>query len=162
MRSYPNSQYPRSFAPLYLFPLLFPSFFVPPFLCVFFFYTLFVFFIFFLFSCFYFFICVSPRMYVCRKNPFPSGEFPCWVVSKPRTRRKRTPPAEQPPKCINFGSCSSGGVQVSSSGFLARKPPKKGTSPGGGGFLQSTWPLFPRMAITIRLLWVSANDEVEM
>jgi len=32
------------------------------------------------------------------------------VVSKPKSQKKRTPPEEQPPKLINFGGCSSGGV----------------------------------------------------
>jgi len=36
-----------------------------------------------------------------RKNHPPPGGFLCWVFSKPRTRRKRTTPEEQPP--INFG-----------------------------------------------------------
>jgi len=34
----------------------------------------------------------------------------CWVVSKSRTRRKRTPLEEPPPKIINFGGGSSGVV----------------------------------------------------
>ena len=44
------------------------------------------------------------------RNPPRRGGILWWVVSKPRTQRKRTPLEEQPPKLINFGGCSSCGV----------------------------------------------------
>ena len=80
-----------------------------------------------------------PPHFEC-KNPPHLGGVLCWVISKSRTWRKRTPRGEQPPKLVsfgklvNFGGCSSGVVLFLS--FLIWKPPKKETPPGGGGFLQ--------------------------
>jgi len=45
-----------------------------------------------------------------RKKPPPPGGFLYLVVSKSRTRRKRTPLEEPTPKLINFGGGSSRGV----------------------------------------------------
>jgi len=56
------------------------------------------------------------------------GEWICWVVSKPRNRRKSHPPEEQPPKLIDFGGLKG---DSSSSSFLIWDPPNKETPPGG-------------------------------
>jgi len=63
------------------------------------------------------------------KNNPQNWWFLSWVLSKPRTRRKRIPPEEQPHKLINFGGCSSGGSY--GSGFLIWKPPSKEIPPWG-------------------------------
>ena len=77
-----------------------------------------------------------PPHFEC-KNPPHLGGVLCWVISKSRTWRKRTPRGEQPPKLVsfgklvNFGGCSSWVVLFLC--FLIWKPPKKETPPGGGG-----------------------------
>ena len=52
---------------------------------------------------------VSRHMLIERTPP-PPGGFPICYVPWSRTRRKRTPPEKSPPKLINFGGGSSGGV----------------------------------------------------
>ena len=71
------------------------------------------------------------------RNSPPLKAFLCWVVSKPRTRRKRTPPEEQSPKLIKFGYCSSEGVLFR--WVLELETIQQINPPGGEEFFRSTF-----------------------
>jgi len=76
------------------------------------------------------------------RNPhkFSSG-FLYWVVSKPKTPRKRTLPEKQPRFIQKIGVVFRGGSPFS--GFLVRKPPNKETrKKPRGGFLYKKMGLF--------------------
>ena len=75
----------------------------------------------------FFFLCLPKRK---KEPPPPGGGLPCWVVSKPKTQRKRTRPEKKPQFFEKLGLFLMGGPHPLGSWF-GNYPPKK--PPRGGG-----------------------------